>query len=768
MHRNAKSMTALAVAAAIATISASAAAFTIKDIRIDGISRTEPGTVLSHLPFRVGDDFNEQQGNEAIHALYRSGLFRDVQIGSEGNVVVVTVQERPAVASIDTQGIRLLDKDSIGKSLNNAGLAEGRVFNPATLERAVQELRRQYLTQGYYAVDVKSTVTPIERNRVRLVITVEEGQAAGIKSIRFIGNNVFDDGDLLDEMELRTKSKWKFLSSAHLYSREKLAADVEAIRTFYLDRGYLDFKIDSVQVSIAPNKEDVFITINMTEGEQYRIGEVKLEGDLLGLETDLTSLIGIKTGDIYNEANVNKTSEAIVNKLSSLGYAFASVTPNPTHSPTGNVADIIYTVDPGRRAYVRKVIISGNTRTKDEVIRREIRQYEAAWYDSEKVKLSRDRVDRLGYFNKVAIDPVPVPGTRDQVDLMVEVEDRPTGSVNLGIGYSTSDGIILSASLSQDNIFGTGNSFAMTFDNSKSSRTYDISYTTPYITPEGISQTVDAYVRRTDLNKLDLSDVAYETRGVSLNYGIPVTEFDRVYVGGKWESTKVTLRAKSPQRYVNFVKQFGKNPQAVAATVGWSRDSRDNGLAPTRGLYQRFNAEVSVPGLDLKYYRLNYEIQHYLPLSKHWTFASRAQVGYGDGYGGKPYPFFKNFYAGGIGTVRGYESSSLGPKDTDGESSGGNSTINFSFELLAPIPGADRTLRTFAFFDGGYVWGDRYDGAKRIEKGKISLSDLRYSTGIGLAWVSPIGPLKFSYAFPIKDKKGDKTERFQFQIGTGF
>ena len=751
---------------------AAASDFVIKDIRIEGIARTEPGTVLSHLPFQVGDEFTSAKGNTAIHALYGSGLFRDVRLGRDGNVLVIEVQERPAVASINTQGIRAFDHSAIEQSLRDVGLAEGRIFDRAILDRADQEMRRQYLARGYYGVDVKTTVTPLDRNRVRLSIVVDEGEAASIESIRFVGNRVMEDDDLREQMQLSTTGWMSWYTKSNLYSREKLAADIEAVRSYYLNNGYLDFKVDSVQVSIAPNKKDIFITINLTEGEQYHITGVELTGDMLGLDDELKSLVKIEPDSIYNAEIINNASTAITDKLSSLGYAFATARPNPV--VTGdNQAKVVYTIDPGRRAYVRHVNIVGNSKTQDEVIRREVRQYEAAWFDSDKVKLSRDRIDRLGFFDSVTVDPKPVPGTRDQVDLEVAVKERPTGSVNLGAGFSTSDGVILSAGFAQNNIFGTGKAVSAEVNTSDSTRTYALSLTEPYVTPEGISRSIDLYDRRVDMEELDLAnDLEYETRGAAVSWGIPFTEYDRVFLGAKWENTLVDAGPRAPARYKRYKEDFD-DPHALAATIGWSRDSRDNALAPTRGTYQRLSAEVTLPVMDLRYYRASYQLQHYWPVTRDLTLAFNGEIGYGDSWGGKEYPFFKNFYAGGIGSVRGFENSSLGPKDytddEDGDGIGGNASLNFSFEMLMPLPGADRTLRWFTFLDGGWVWGDSYDKYGNVEQSMgISLSDLRYSVGVGVAWISPLGPLKFSIAAPLNDKDGDEVERFQFQIGTGF
>ena len=775
-----------AVAAVLATLSLAAAAqqFTIKDIRIEGIARTEPGTVFSHLPFRVGDEYTPEKGALAIRALYQSGLFRDVNLTENGDVVVVHLIERPAVATIETNGIKAFDKQEVEKSLRAAGLAEGRIFNSATLDKATQELRRQYLAKGHYGVEVTTNVSPLERNRVRVTINVDEGAASSIKEIHFTGLKAAKASELRDVMQLSTPGWFTWYTKRDQYSREKLAGDLESIRSWYLNRGYLDYRLDSVQVTIAPNKEDVFISINIHEGLPYKVKTVKVEGEQLGLNDQLSELTKpVKIGETYNAESVNQVSSAIKDKLSVLGYAFATANPNPVTNSADHTVDVVYTVDPGRRAYVRNVFVTGNTRTRDEVVRREVRQYEASWFDSDKVKLSRDRIDRLGFFDEVTAEPVPVPGTRDEVDLKVHVKERPTGSISLGAGFSSSDGIILSAGISQNNIFGTGNSASIEASNSDSTRTYALSLTQPYVTPEGVSRTIDVYDRRVDLDDLDVANVMYETLGAAVSYGIPVTELDRIFLGAKIEQTKVTLRGTrgsgdaSPERYWDYVDNFGKDPKSIAATFGWSRDSRDNALAPNKGRYQRVSGEVSLPVLDLRYYKVSYQLQQYWPLSKNVTLAFNTELGYAGAYGDKEYPFFKNFYGGGIGSVRGYDTSSLGPRDTDGDASGGNRKLNFSLELLTPIPGADRTLRMFTFLDGGWVWGRKAfykqlaDGSyavDRYKKDKLDLGDLRYSVGFGLAWISPMGPLKLSFAFPLNKKDSDELQRFQFQIGTGF
>jgi outer membrane protein insertion porin family len=769
-------------------INSPAQEFTVRDIRVEGVQRTEAGTVFSYLPVRVGDRFDPERGVQAIRALYASGLFKDVRLEVDGDVLVVIVEERPAIAAVDLSGVKEFDKDQVTKSLRDVGLAEGRIFDRSLLERAEQELRRQYLSRGLYGVEVKTTVTPIERNRVNVSMLVDEGEVARIRSITFTGNTVFSDSTLRGVMELATPNWLSWYTKRDQYSRQKLGADLESIRSYYLNRGYLDFRIESTQVSISPDKNDIFINVNVAEGERYTVSGVKLSGELLGLDEELGALVDVKAGEVFNAEKLNTVAKRINDRMATLGYAFASANPIPEADRDKRTVAFTIVVDPGRRVYVRRVNIAGNTRTRDEVIRREVRQYESAWFDSEKVRLSRDRIDRLGFFESVNIDTPAVPSAPDQVDVNVSVKERATGNIQIGAGYSSTEGLVLTAGLAQQNLFGTGNALSLEINTSKANRVIAVSHTDPYVTTEGISRSIEVFDRKSDLAALGLSSVGYSTRGAGLIYGVPFTEFDRVFFGLRWESTTIDLTQFSPQRYIDYVNQFGETSDALAFTTGWSRDNRDNILVPQRGNYQRAYAEVGLPALDLQYYRLVYQYQQFWPIFNRLTLAFNTELGYGDGYSGDPYPFFKNFYAGGIGSVRGFDGGSLGPRDLNGNALGGNRRFNASFEALVPLPGADRTLRGLAFFDMGQVWGQNVlcpDGSTPdrsatsttlcpttgnpvYQNQRIDFGELRYSVGVGIAWISPIGPLKLSYAYPINDKPGDRLQRFQFQIGTGF
>ncbi len=761
-------------------ISVSAQEFVVRDIRVEGVQRTEAGTVFSYLPIRVGDRFDSERGTQAIRALYASGLFKDVRLEVDGDVLVVIVDERPAISAIDLTGVTEFDKDQVLKSLRDVGLAEGRIFDRSLLERAEQELRRQYLSRGLYGVDVKTTVTPIERNRVNVSVAAIEGEISRIRSITFTGNSVFSESVLRSQMELSTPNWLSWYTKRDQYSRQKLSADLESVRSYYLNRGYLDFKIDSVQVSISQDKRDIFVSVNVSEGDRYIVSGVKLTGELLGLDEELQPLVDVKPGEVFSAERINAVAKRVTDRMSTLGYAFATANPNPEANREKREVAFTIVVDPGRRVYVRRVNIAGNNRTRDEVIRREVRQFESAWFDSDRVRLSRDRIDRLGFFESVTMETPAVPSAPDQVDVNVTVKERATGNIQIGAGYSSSEGLVLSGGIAQQNLFGSGNALSLEINTSKANRVIAIAHTDPYVTPEGISRSIEIFDRKSDLAKLGLSSVGYSTRGAGVVFGVPFTEYDRVFFGLRYENTTIDLTAFSPLRYVQYVEQFGEKSNSLALTTGWSRDDRDNLLVPTRGRYQRAFSEVGLPGLDLQYYRLNYQYQQFFPLFSRVTLAFNGEIGYGDGYSGDPYPFFKNYYVGGIGSVRGFETGSLGPRDVDESPLGGNRRLNFSLEAYVPIPGADRTLRALSFVDAGQVWGleVRRDAAGNpigdsrgrpvYDKEKLDLGNLRYSVGIGVAWISPLGPLKLSYAYPLNKKPEDRIQRFQFQIGTGF
>jgi outer membrane protein insertion porin family len=734
--------------------------FKVRDIRVEGLQRVEAGTIFASMPVRVGDTYDDEKGAAAIQALFGLGLFKDVRIEVSGDVLVVIVEERPTVADVSFSGNKEFDKDLLRNALRDAGLSDGRPFDRALLDRSEQEIKRQYINRGLYGAEVVATVTPIERNRVNVSFTITEGDRAKIKEIRVNGSKAFSESTLRNLFDLDTGGWLSWYTKSDQYSRAKLNADLETLRSYYLTRGYLEFRIDSTQVVISPDKQDINIAINIFEGERYVVAAVKLEGNYLDKEDEFKPLVTIKPGEAYNADSVVQTTKAFTDFFGTFGYAFAQVEAKPEVDRVNNRVTLVLQAEPSRRAYVRRVNVAGNNRTRDEVVRREFRQFEAAWYDSEKIRLSRDRVDRLGFFKEVSIDTQEVPGAPDQVDLVVTVVEKPTGNLSLGAGYSSGDGLGLTGAIRQDNAFGSGNSLGVQVNTSKVNRTIVFSTTDPYFTVDGVSRSIDVYHRSASPYS-DTDSYKLVTSGASLRFGVPFTESDTVYFGGGVERTRIVPGTNLPAAYANYANQFGFSSNSVPLTVGWSRDSRDSALAPNNGVFQRVNAEWSIAG-DAKYLTTSYQYQQYYPLNKQFTLAFNGDVGYGKGLGGRPFPLFKNFSGGGLGSVRGFEQGSLGQIDTTtGNSIGGTRKLNANFELLTPFPGAgnDRTLRMFTFFDVGNVYG---------EAQPIRLNQLRAAAGLGISWVSPVGPLRLALSRPVRKFAGDKIQNIQFQIGTSF
>lgn len=766
MQFNCFRLNALAAVAALVLTAPSAWAvdpFTVRDIRIEGLQRVEPGTVFVSMPVQVGDTYNDDKGSAAIRALFALGLFKDVRIEVNGDVLVVVVEERPTVAGVEFVGTKEFDKDVLIKSLRDVGLADGRPFDKAQLDRAEQELKRQYINRSLYAAQVVTTVTPIERNRVNLTFTVTEGEPAKISEIHIVGNKVFSESTLRDLFDLDTGGWMSWYTKSNRYSRAKLNADLETLRSYYLARGYLEFKVDSTQVAIDPNKTDIGITINITEGERFVVSSVKLAGNYLGKDDEFKSLVSIRPGQAYNADEVAKTSKAFTDYFGNFGYAFARVEAVPEIDRVNNRVALTLQASPSRRAYVRKINVAGNTRTRDVVVRREFRQLESSWYDGDKIRLSRDRVDRLGYFSDVAVETQEVAGAPDQVDLTLNVVEKPTGSLTLGAGFSSSDGLGLSFGLSQENAFGSGNSLGFKINTSDTNESLVISTTDPYFTEDGVSRTIDVYKKTT--SPYDDEDYyKLVSSGAAIRFGVPFTEIDTVYFGAGIERTTIKPGTSLPTSYQAYGDEYGYSSSAIPFTMGWARDSRDSALAPTKGRYQKANAEWSFAG-DARYLRTTYQFQQYIPLNKQYTVAFNAEAGVGKVIGDRSYPVFKNFYGGGLGSVRGFKSGSLGPRDVSDTSIGGNRKMNVNLELLTPFPGAgnDRSLRMYAFVDAGMVSGD--NGGLAINE---NASALRASTGVGISWISPVGPLRLAFATPLKKYDGDKIQSMQFQIGTSF
>ena len=758
-----KKLLAGLVAALLARAAFAFDPFPIKDIRVEGIQRTEAGTVFSYLPVKVGDTMTDEKAAAAIKALFATGFFKDVRLEIEGQVLVVVLEERPAIASLEFTGLKAFKAEDLKKSLRETGLAESRIFDRSMIERAEQELKRAYLAQGHYAVEIKTTTTPLERNRVGINFAVTEGEIAKIKQVNIIGANAFKESDLRELMVLQTPGWLSWYTKNDQYSKQKLSGDLETLRSHYLDRGYLEFNIESTQVSISPDKQDIYITVNITEGEKFTISSVKLAGQLLLPEAELIKLVTMKPGEVFSRERVTESTKALSDRLGNEGYAFANVNAAPELDREKRQVAFTVFVDPGRRVYVRRIDVSGNTRTRDEVIRREMRQLESAWYDGDKINKSRARVDRLGYFEEVTVETPPVAGTTDQVDMALKVKEKPTGNMMLGAGFSSAEKVTFSGSVQQQNLFGSGKHVGVQFSTSKSNKVYSLSHTDPYFTVDGISQGFDIYHRNSDTSSLAVGSFGSKSTGGGVRYGFPIGEDDYINVGLSVDATTLTVvPGISPQRYVDYVAANGAKSNTLQTTLGWAKDERDSLLYTTKGDYRRAFLEVALPGSTQTYVRATYQHQHFFPLTRDLVLALNGEAGTAKAYGNKELPFFKNFYAGGIGSVRGYESGSLGPVDPGtSDRLGGTTRLVGNAEVLFPIPGMGlgKSLRGSAFVDAGNVWGDDE---------KFKLGSLRYSTGLALAWNSPLGPLKFSYAKPLSKKSEDKIQSLQFQMGSVF
>ncbi len=773
--------------------------FTVRDIRLEGLQRVEPGTVFATIGLKAGDTYNDERGTNAIRELFKLGLFKDVRIDVNGNVLVVVVEERPTVADVDFVGTKEFDKVALQKALREIGLTDGQAYDKALADRAEQELKRQYISRSMYNAQVVTTVTPLENNRVNLTFTVTEGESARITEVHVVGNKAFSESTLLDLFDQDSGGWLAWYTKSNQYSRTKFNGDIETLRSYYLTRGYLEFRIDSTQVAISPDRQTITLTVNITEGQKFVVAGVKLAGDYMGREDEFKTLVAIRPGAPYNGEEVAATTKAFTDYFGTFGYAFARVKAEPEIDREHNRVTLVLKAEASRRAYVRRINIGGNAKTRDEVIRREFRQYEGAWYDGNKIRASRDRIDRLGFFTDVNVDTVDVPGSPDQVDLAVTLTEKPTGSLQLGAGYSSTDKVSLTFGITQENVFGSGNYLGLNVNTSSYNRTISLTATDPYFTKDGISRTLNVF--HTTTRPYYEADGNYKlaSDGGSVRFGFPVGEQDTVYLGIGVERYSFTpgtngsyalvdgsyVYTATPQAYLDYFQCTGTAPSVtcakssivgIPATLGWSRDDRDSALVPSRGKLQSASLEVGV-GSELRYLKSNYQYQQYFPLSKQYTLAINGQLGYARALGSSTYPIFKNFYAGGLGSIRGFEQNSLGPTDAvTGGALGGTRKAIFNMEFSTPFPGAgnDKTLRMYTFMDAGNVFADRT--ASMSDAQWKAQNKLRASAGIGISWISPLGPLRLAYAVPLLYQKADtanniaadRTQRFQFQIGTSF
>jgi outer membrane protein insertion porin family len=735
--------------------------FTIEDIRVEGLQRIAAGTVFNYLPLKVGDELTPRSSADAIKALFKTGFFKDVRLEQEGSVLLVSVSERPAIADISIDGNKVIKTEDLKEGLKGIGLAEGRVLDRALLDKIEAELRRQYLGMGRYGVDIETTITPLERNRSAVRIQVREGESARIRQITLIGNQAFESDELRDMFQLQTGGWLSFWTKNDRYSRQKLAGDLEMLRSWYLDRGFINYDIDSAQVSITPDRQEIYITVNMSEGKRYTLGEIKLDGNMVVPEDELQEKIVITEGEVFSRKEIAKVNEGLVDRLGEDGYAFANINVIPELDEESNIVNLTFFVDPGNRVYVDRINIVGNTKTQDLVIRREMRQYEGSRFSNKEVERSQTRLRKLGYFEDVSVETVPVPGTTDQVELNYQVDEKSTGSMMLGMGYSQTGGMVFNTSLTQDNFMGSGKSVSGEFNNSKTETAYGLGYVDPYFTEDGVSLGVGGHYKKLDSSSAQ-SGYSYDLLSGNFDLGLPTSEYERLYVGFEPQHmTNATCGNSSTNSECDtFLTAEGASFSVFEFSSSWNRDSRNSAVFPDEGSYQRFRAELGAPG-GVEYFKINYRHDLFYPITEDYTLLLKADMGVGDGYGDhSTLPFFNRYYAGGEGSIRGFEGNSIGPVDNAGGAVGGNIKGVFNAEVILPIPLLEsvKSTRISGFVDMGTVANNT-----------SGLSDqLRASAGVTAKWLSPVGPLTFSWAKPLKKKSADKLEAFQFRMGQMF
>ena len=776
-----------------------AESFTISDIRVNGLQRVSAGSVFGALPLNVGEQADDRRLVESTRALFKTGFFQDIQLGREGNVLVITVVERPSVASIQIEGNKAISTEDLMKGLKQSGLAEGEIFQRATLEGVRNELQRQYVAQGRYSATVETEVIPQPRNRVGLKVNINEGTVAAIQHINVVGNTKFADDDLIDLFELKTTNWLSFFKNDDKYAREKLSGDLERLRSYYLDRGYINMDIASTQVSITPDKKHVYITVNVNEGEKYTVRDVKLSGDLKVPEDQVKSLLLVQKDQVFSRKLMTTTSELITRRLGNEGYTFANVNGVPTPHDEDHTVDITFVVDPGKRAYVNRINFRGNTKSADEVLRREMRQMEGGWASTYLIDQSKARLERLGFFKEVNVETPAVPGVDDQVDVNYAVEEQASGSITASVGFAQSAGLILGGSITQNNFLGTGNKVSIGLTRSEYQSRYNFGYVDPYWTADGVSLGYNAFYRTTDYKDLnvDVASYAIDSLGAGVNIGYPISETSRLTFGFTAQQDKIKTGVYTTDEIFDFVRREGDQFLNFKASVGWSESTLNKGVLATRGHSQSLTAEATTPGSDLSFFKLDYRGQLFQPLSDNYTVRLHTELGYGDGYGSTSgLPFYENYYAGGFNSVRGFKDSTLGPRGTpsrgqavtgnqgtlpdsnnDALAFGGNVLIQGGAELLFPLPFVkdQRSLRTSVFWDVGNVFDSKCQqitnpsGVKsQTECNDISLSNLASSVGVGVTWVTALGPLSFALAMPIKKPDNAETQIFQFSLGQTF
>ncbi|MDT8405969.1 MAG: outer membrane protein assembly factor BamA [Methylococcales bacterium] len=733
--------------------------FIVDNIQVNGLQRISAGTVFNYLGVSTGDRFGTEKAPDAIRALFKTGFFQDVRLGRDGNTLIIQVEERPAIAKILFEGNNDISSDDLKKALEGIGLAEGKTFNRQLLEKVEQELSRQYFSHGKYGLKINTEVSELTRNRVGINIKISEGKVAKIKEINLIGNNSYDTEILLGAFELSTSNLLSFYTQDDQYSKQKLSADLERLKSYYLDRGYINFQVDSTQVAISPDKKEIYITVNISEGEVFNLNEVKVTGNLIIEAEELTKLVRVGPGEIFSRKNATETSKAISDRLGEEGYVFANVNMVPEIDEAKKTVDMTFFVDPGKRVYVNRINIKGNTKTRDEVVRREFRQMESSWASTADIERSKARLERLGYFEEVNVETPKVPGTTDQIDVNYSVVEKPSGNLTAGLGFSQTQGVIINANISQDNIFGTGKRLNLAFNNSDIFTTYRFGLFDPYYTLDGISLGYDLSYQSTDAQSANISRFNSDEARVGVNFGIPLNEFDRLQFSLDLKYTSLDASDLSPTEIIDFIDEEGNDFLVLMPSIAWSHDTLNRAIFPTSGGQQRLSAQATVPGSDLEYFKINYRHQQYFPLARDLTLRLNADVAYGDGYGdSNRLPFFEHFFAGGVRSVRGFQDNTLGPRDSTNRPFGGATKIVGSAEVFFPVPFIKdlKSMRMGAFVDAGTV------------SDEFNLDGMRYSAGISGEWLSPFGAIAVSIAQPFNADQNDEEQVFQFSFGSGF
>lgn len=760
----------LPLAAAIASAPVHADSFVLKDIRLEGLGRLSASSVYAQLPVAAGETVSDETSSTIVRALFATGQFEDVQVLREGDALVVRVVERPSISGIELSGNQSIQKEELLKGLKSIGLADGEVFKRAALDQVKLELQRQYAAQGRYGAVVTATAKPLPRNRVAIAITIKEGDTARIKRISINGNKVFSDELLLKQLQLQSRHFLSFIYGDDKYSREKLTADLETLKSWYLDRGYLRFAVESTQVTLSPDKDQVYIDINVSEGEPYRVADVRLAGELPLPEEELKPLVLAQGGQIYSQKIVTLSSEALNRRLGREGYLFADIKGVPELDEAAKTAKLVFYINPNRVMTVRRISFSGNQKTDDSVLRRELRQFEGTQASGEKIDLSKTRLQRLGYFSDVKVEKARVAGTTDQVDVNIAVTEQPSGAVSASVGYSQNAGVIFGANVSQNNFLGTGNKVSVGLNRSAFQDAYNLSFVDPYFTPEGISRGYNLYLRQTKLNSFNLANYATDAIGGNISFSYPIDETETVSFAVGLDQTTIKQGTSSSQLVQDFVNRNGSQINTISNTVSWLRNTLNRGTFPTAGASQSVALELGLPGSDIGYYKLTFNGQRYFPISDRLVGRIHSRLGYGDSYDGTAgLPFYRNFFGGGFASVRGYRDFSMGPRSLNTTTNflvpiGGNAQVEGGVELIFPTPFVEDTgkIRTVLFLDAGNVF------STYSQPGATSDNQLRFSTGVGLSWLTPIGPLTFALAKPLNKQPGDITQVFQFSLGQGF